>query len=325
MAGFLRATWLIARKDLRIELRTKEVVITVGLFALLVVVLSSLAFYQNPVAAMKIAPGVMWITIAFAGGFMSGYICSKGDPFWTLSGGLAGVIAVSSGADVYAPSLTYLLAFAGAAFVVILVLAVAVWMALQRPQSESAADMERFSRLTASFGNPSGFRSDVWFLPDEELLGFVEVPAGPFLMGSNPAIDPLAFDNEWWPGAHSQVRVDLPVFYVGRYEVTVAQFAAFVDAAGFSVGEQTFQGPPNHPVSAVSWPDALEDPRVEQLLRERIDRQLENLSPYEQVGKFALLVEPFSLEREEMTAKLSLRRDVIMKNQAAVIEAMYEG
>jgi len=49
---------------------------------------------------------------------MSGYICSKGDPFWTLSGGLAGVIAVSSGADVYAPSLTYLLAMLGAAFAV---------------------------------------------------------------------------------------------------------------------------------------------------------------------------------------------------------------
>ncbi len=75
----------------------------------------------------------------------------------------------------------------------------------------------------------------------------------------------------------------------------------------------------------LSWPEALADPRVEQLVRERIDRQLENLSPFEQVGKFALLAEPFSLEREEMTAKLSLRRDVIMKNQAAVIEAMYEG
>jgi len=49
---------------------------------------------------------------------MSGYICSKGDPFWTLSGGLAGVVAVSAGADVYAPSLTYLLAMAGAAFAV---------------------------------------------------------------------------------------------------------------------------------------------------------------------------------------------------------------
>lgn len=75
----------------------------------------------------------------------------------------------------------------------------------------------------------------------------------------------------------------------------------------------------------LSWPEALADPRVEQLVRERIDRQLENLSPFEQVGKFALLAEPFSLEREEMTAKLSLRRDVIMKHQAAVIEAMYEG
>ncbi len=75
----------------------------------------------------------------------------------------------------------------------------------------------------------------------------------------------------------------------------------------------------------LSWPEALADPRVEQLVRERIDRQLENLSPFEQVGKFALLAEPFSLEREEMTAKLSLRRDVIMKNQAAMIEAMYEG
>ena len=74
----------------------------------------------------------------------------------------------------------------------------------------------------------------------------------------------------------------------------------------------------------LTWPGVLEDTRVEQLFRERIDRQLQNLSPYEQVGKFALLPDPFSLEREEMTAKLSLRRDVIMKNQAAAIEAMYQ-
>ena len=37
-------------------------------------------------------------------GFTGGYFASKGDPFWTLSGGLAGVISVSAGADVYAPS-----------------------------------------------------------------------------------------------------------------------------------------------------------------------------------------------------------------------------
>ena len=74
----------------------------------------------------------------------------------------------------------------------------------------------------------------------------------------------------------------------------------------------------------LAWPEALEDNRVRQLFRERIDRQLKNLSPYEQVGKFALLAEPFSVEREEMTAKLSLRRDIIMKHQAATIEEMYQ-
>ena len=71
--------------------------------------------YYNPTTLGAIT---FTITVAFAGGFMSGYICSKGDPFWTLSGGLAGVVAVSSGADVYAPSLTYLLAMLGAAFAV---------------------------------------------------------------------------------------------------------------------------------------------------------------------------------------------------------------
>jgi Amt family ammonium transporter len=53
------------------------------------------------------------ITIGFAGGFTGGWFASKGDPFWTLSGGLAGVIAVSAGADVYHPSLAYLLSISG--------------------------------------------------------------------------------------------------------------------------------------------------------------------------------------------------------------------
>jgi heme exporter protein B len=64
---FLRSAWLIAAKDLRIELRTKEVVVTTGLFAVLVVVLSSLAFYLSKGLAERIAPGVLWVAIAFAG------------------------------------------------------------------------------------------------------------------------------------------------------------------------------------------------------------------------------------------------------------------
>jgi Amt family ammonium transporter len=55
----------------------------------------------------------MAITFGFAGGFTGGYFASKGDPFWTLSGGLAGVITVSAGADVYHPSLVYILSISG--------------------------------------------------------------------------------------------------------------------------------------------------------------------------------------------------------------------
>ena len=164
----------------------------------------------------------------------------------------------------------------GVAFVAALVLAVAVWMSLQRERSEPRIDLERLSRLTASLGDRSGFRSDAWFLPDEELLGFVEVPVGPFLMGSDPTIDSLAFDNEWWPGASPQMTVDLAAFYVGRYEVTVAQFAAFVEESGYRADPEAFQRPPDHPVASVAWTDALAYARwLETTLREWPETPLE--------------------------------------------------
>ena len=128
-----------------------------------------------------------------------------------------------------------------------------------------------------------GFQPDAWFLPADDLLGFVEIPAGPFLMGSNPARDPLAFDNERWPGAAGQGTVDVPAFYIGRYEVTVAQFGAFVEASGHRVDDRTLRAPANHPVAMITWPDALAycrwlesaltrsastPPRLQQLLRD---------------------------------------------------------
>ena len=102
----------------------------------------------------------------------------------------------------------------------------------------------RVSPPTAGPSDLSRFRSDAWFLPDEALLGFVEIPAGPFLMGSDAAIDTLAFDNERWADARAQGTVDLPAYYIGRYEVTVAQFRAFVDETAFGVDAQTLRPPP---------------------------------------------------------------------------------
>lgn len=63
----IRAAWLVLRKDLKIELRTGEVVVTTALFATLVTVISSLSFYVDEKNARLVAPGVLWIAVAFSG------------------------------------------------------------------------------------------------------------------------------------------------------------------------------------------------------------------------------------------------------------------
>lgn len=63
----LRAALFVALKDLGIERRTREITTTTTLFAVLVVVLSSLSFYLDQVLARKVAPGVLWVSIAFSG------------------------------------------------------------------------------------------------------------------------------------------------------------------------------------------------------------------------------------------------------------------
>ena len=103
----------------------------------------------------------------------------------------------------------------------------------------------------------AGFRSDAWHLPDTELLGFVEISEGPFLMGGDVTTDPQALDHERWSAASAQGMVNVPTFYLGRSEVTVAQFRAFVEATGFAADVRVFQAPPEYPVRPISWTDAL--------------------------------------------------------------------
>ncbi len=73
----IRTALIIAEKDLRIELRTKEILTTTGLFALLMTVLGSLGFYTDPVSANKVAPGLLWLAILFCGVLLMGRSWSK--------------------------------------------------------------------------------------------------------------------------------------------------------------------------------------------------------------------------------------------------------
>jgi formylglycine-generating enzyme required for sulfatase activity len=103
----------------------------------------------------------------------------------------------------------------------------------------------------ARLGDPR-FRADAWSLPDEPLLGFVEIPEGPFVMGSDPQQDQQAYDDE-----QPQHERMLSPYYIARYPVTVAQFRAFVQAGGYKpVTERCLEGVGNHPVVYVTWHDA---------------------------------------------------------------------
>ncbi|HEY7766080.1 MAG TPA: ammonium transporter [Aestuariivirgaceae bacterium] len=48
--------------------------------------------------------------MSLSGGMLSAYIISRGDPFWTFSGGLCGVISASAGNDLYHPIQAMLIA-----------------------------------------------------------------------------------------------------------------------------------------------------------------------------------------------------------------------
>jgi long-chain acyl-CoA synthetase len=69
---------------------------------------------------------------------------------------------------------------------------------------------------------------------------------------------------------------------------------------------------------------AVTHPKVHELFRSEIDRLLENAAREEHVGPFTILPRNFSLEAGEVTAKFSLRRDVIEANFAQEIAAMYQ-
>lgn len=90
-----------------------------------------------------------------------------------------------------------------------------------------------------------------------DLGGFVEIPGGPFTMGTGRTTSPEAFDNERWSAASEEGTVDVPTFYLARREVTVAEFAAFATATGWRAEPRALTAPPTHPVGFVAWTDAL--------------------------------------------------------------------
>jgi heme exporter protein B len=67
MGELLRDSWLIARKDLSIEFRTRSAFLSALVFALLGIVIFFFAWDSTVVAAIDLAPGVLWVIFTFSG------------------------------------------------------------------------------------------------------------------------------------------------------------------------------------------------------------------------------------------------------------------
>lgn len=97
------------------------------------------------------------------------------------------------------------------------------------------------------------FDHEARYLPKDDLLGFVEISPGPFLMGSDQRCDLEAYDYEC-----EQHEVTLTDYYIARYPVTVAQFQAFVEDSGYQPEDNSsVRGVANHPVMGITWYEAL--------------------------------------------------------------------
>ena len=57
-------------------------------------------------------------TSAFAGGMIGAFWISKGNPFWMMSGGLAGIFSCAAGLDIWYPGLAFVLGFVGGCIII---------------------------------------------------------------------------------------------------------------------------------------------------------------------------------------------------------------
>jgi len=62
----LRAFFSILWKDLLIEFRTKDIIYPMALFSLVLLVIFSFAFLQDPKKAIDYGPGIVWVCVLFS-------------------------------------------------------------------------------------------------------------------------------------------------------------------------------------------------------------------------------------------------------------------
>ena len=110
---------------------------------------------------------------------------------------------------------------------------------------------------------------------------------------------------------------------VDRYidQVTIiADQRKFVSALIVPEYSQVEKFAQEHHIAFGSRKELLENPQIIELFRLRIDTLQQEFAHYEQVKRFTLLPEPFSMERGELTNTLKLKRAVVARNYKDIID-----
>jgi formylglycine-generating enzyme required for sulfatase activity len=152
-------------------------------------------------------------------------------------------------------------------------------------QVQATATAVAAARATAIANLPTALRQ----MTERFGLEFVYVPAGEFLMGSTATEVEAAFElcqevsgdcqRRWFENEQAQHQVDLPAFWIGKTEVTNAQYRPFIEAGGY-MDRELWTGAgwtwreegdvtqprcwddeewnqPDHPVVCLSWYEAV--------------------------------------------------------------------
>jgi formylglycine-generating enzyme required for sulfatase activity len=120
---------------------------------------------------------------------------------------------------------------------------------------QAAARKQREAEAAARRGIVTGNQLTLALSSGVE-LAFMRIPAGEFLMGSDPKVDQGAYGDE-----QPQHKVHLDNYWIGKTPVTNAHYAAFVKATGRQAPQhwqsgKIPSGKEHHPVVYVSWEDA---------------------------------------------------------------------
>lgn len=79
----------------------------------------------------------------------------------------------------------------------------------------------------------------------------------------------------------------------------------------------------DHGIGYGSRQELCQNKKIRAMIADRIDTLQQTLAGYEQIKNFVLMPEPFTLDKGEITNTLKIKRGVLMKRYADIIEEMY--